>query len=86
MQEVTSCCISMVSDFNADISKPQFFDILHEYSIDHRLYIVDQLSLPRSTYTYVGAAWGTTSWLDHVICIEDAMECVYIGINCRYGI
>ena len=77
MQETASTCISVVGDFNADISKTSVFgDILYKYCNEHSLHIVDKTSLPTSTYTYVSAAWGTTSWLDHVICTEDAMECV----------
>ena len=30
--------------------------------------MVDKTILPADTYTYVSSAWGTTSWLDHVVC------------------
>ena len=57
MQETTSTCISVVGDFNADISKTSVFgDILHKYCHDHSLYITEEVSLPPSTYTYVSAA------------------------------
>ena len=69
--------IFIVGDFNADISKSSAFgSILHDFCNDFSFSIVDKDYLPAETYTYVSPAWGTTSWLDHVICTADARECV----------
>ena len=32
--------------------------------------------LPVDTHSYVSSAWGTTSWLDHVIVTADAKDCI----------
>ena len=74
---INSTCIFIVGDFNADISKSSVFgSILHDFCNDFSFSIVDKDYLPAETYTYVSPAWGTTSWLDHVICTADARGCV----------
>ena len=50
--------------------------ILKDFCNDFSFSIVDKGYLPAETYTYVSSAWGTTSWLDHVICTADARGCV----------
>ena len=75
--DINSTCIFIVGDFNADISKSSAFGrILHDFCDDFSFSIVDNDYLPADTYTYVSSAWGTTSWLDHVICTADARECI----------
>ena len=75
--DINSTCIFIVGDFNADISKSSAFgSILHDFCDDFSFSIVDKDYLPAETYTYVSSAWGTTSWLDHVICTADARECI----------
>ena len=75
--DINSTCIFIVADFNADISKSSAFGrILHDFCDDFSFSIVDKDYLPAETYTYVSSAWGTTSWLDHVICTADARECI----------
>ena len=42
-------------------------------------------TLPDDTYTYVSSAWGTTSWLDHILCSSDASYCtsdIKINYDC----
>ena len=74
---INSTCIFIVGDFNADISKTSVFgSILHDFCNDFSFSIADKDYLPAETYTYVSPAWGTTSWLDHVICTADARGCV----------
>ena len=74
---INSTCIFIVGDFNADISKTSVFGtILQDFCNDFSFSIVDKDYLPAETYTYVSSAWGTTSWLDHVICTADARGCV----------
>ena len=74
---INSTCIFIVGDFNADISKTFVFgSILHNFCNDVSSSIVDKDYLPAGAYTYVSSAWGTTSWLDHVICTADARGCV----------
>ena len=36
-------------------------------------------------YTYVSSSWGTTSWLDHILCSSDASHCtsdIKINYDC----
>ena len=42
------------------------------------------LRLPEETYTYVSDAWGSHSWLDHLISTEDG-NCVITNMSVLYG-
>ena len=66
---INSTCIFIVGDFNADISKTSVFgSILHDFCNDFSFSIADKDYIFLQRRTYVSPAWGTTSWLDHVIC------------------
>ena len=74
---INSTCIFIVGDFIADSSKTSpFGSILCDFCHDNSFTIADKEYLPADTYTYVSSAWGTTSWLDHIVCTADAMSCV----------
>lgn len=76
VQNITSTFVTIVGDFNANISRQSVFgDILQKFCIDNNLNIMDKDDLPEDSYTYVSSAWGTTSWLDHVVCSSDAKYC-----------
>ena len=47
-----------------------------EYCTDVSFNIADANCLPSDSYTHVSPAWGTTSWLDHIICSDDALHCL----------
>ena len=53
-----------------------FGEILLRCCTDNSLIIIDKESLPGDTYTYVSSAWGTISWLDHVVCTYDTKDCI----------
>jgi exonuclease III len=77
VDNINSTCIYIVGDFNADLSKESSFgSILAAFCEDNNLYIADELMLPNDTYTYVSPSWGTTSWLDHVLCTADCIDCI----------
>ena len=40
------------------------------------LFLADKCSLPADSYTYLSPAWGTTSWLDHIMCTHDALSSI----------
>ena len=68
--------ITIVGDFNANLSRSSVFgDILVKFCDDNNLNIVDKDTLPDDTYTYVSSSWGTTSWIDHILCSYDAIHC-----------
>ena len=76
---INSTCVTIIGDFNGDISKKsvfgniyKFLDFCNEYSLS----IYDKDNLMIDTYMYVSSAWGTISWLDHVICTSDANDCI----------
>ena len=50
-------------------------NILVKFCADNNLNIVDKDTLPDDTYTCVSASWGTTSWLNHILCSSDASHC-----------
>ena len=71
------CCIFVAGDFNADMSKKSVFGtIFQDFFNEYSLIISDNDFLPIDTYTYVSVAWGSTSWLDQVICTSDAKDCI----------
>ena len=87
VDNINSTCVTIIGDFNADISKKSVFgniclDFHNEYSLSIILY--DKDNLPIDTYTYVNSAWRTTSWLDHVICTSDANDFI-TNISVLYG-
>ena len=51
-------------------------EALHDFCIENYFTIFDQGYLPADAYTYVSSPWGTTSWLDHVICTADVLACI----------
>ena len=76
ISELNTTCVSVFGDFNADLANSSIFgDILTQYCHDNNLHILDQMFLNTDTYTYVSSAWGTTSWIDHIICTSDAVSC-----------
>ena len=67
----------LFGDFNADLSKTSHFgSILCDFCHDNSFTIADKEYLPTDTCTYVSSAWGTTYWLDNIVCTADAMPCV----------
>ena len=62
----------IVGDFNAELSKiSSFGSILCDFCHDNSFTIADKEYLPADTYNYVSSAWGTTSWLYHIVCTAD---------------
>ena len=59
----------IIGDFNANGRGSTFFTELSEFCTENGLMISDShfLGAANSTYTYVSAAHGTTSWLDHCV-------------------
>ena len=52
-----------------------FGDMLLNFCNANNVDLVDKSILSADTYTYGSSAWGTTSWLDHVVCTSDAKDC-----------
>ena len=62
---------------------PHLEMILLKFCVDNSIDIVDHATLPNDTYTYTSYSWGSTSWLDHVLCTADAKLCT-ISLEVRY--
>ena len=77
VENINSTYITIVGDFNANLSRNSVFgDILVKFCADNNFKIIDKDTLPDDTYTYVSSSWGTTSWLDHILCSSDASHCI----------
>ena len=73
ISELECSCFTIVGDFNANPLTPghsTFSNLLQNFTEDLNLKL-STATLPEDSYTYVSAAWGTHSWLDHVISSED---------------
>ena len=76
IENINTTCIAVIGDFNANLSKQSVFgEMLLNFCSENNSDIVDKTILPADTYTHVSSAWGTTSWLDHVVCTSDAKDC-----------
>jgi exonuclease III len=74
--------VMVIGDFNADptASSHRFGNELKSYCEKENLVISDLIHL-QDSYTYVNAALGVTSWLDHVVCtssMHSLIDQVYI--------
>ena len=60
----------IIGDCNANSNGSTFFTELSEFSSENGLIIsdIDILGATSNTFTFVSAAHGTTSWLDHCLC------------------
>ena len=77
-QEISNTCITVVGDFNSNImSSTVFGDLLLKFCEENNYILADKVKLPADTYTYLSPAWGTTSWLDHILCTADAMLSIH---------
>ena len=86
IDSINSTCVTIVDDFNANLSRASLFgDILLKFCVDNSIYIFDHATLSNDTYTYTSYSWGTTSWLDHVLCTADAKlstSCLDVRYDC----
>ena len=67
LSELDTTCVSILGDWNADISDDSsiFAGHLRQFCSDTGLLLSDEVNLPSDTFT---ERWHTTSWLDH--CLE----------------
>ena len=78
--------VGILGDFNANAYGSPFYLELVEYCSENGFVIsdVEILGSSSSTYTYISAAHGTTSWLDHCICsfsLHSAIQSVCINYD-----
>ena len=72
--ELDHTCFGIVGDWNAnpvDSGNSLFGDLLHNFANDQDLIVSTGQLLPQNSYTFVSSAWGSTSWIDHILSSED---------------
>ena len=75
MKEQNLNNVILTGDFNADPRKGRFWGELKVFMDSFSLFILDE-QLPQDCFTYLCPAKSTTSWLDHVLCTHDLINCV----------
>jgi len=86
LEELDTTCVSVMGDFNANITKNNsvFGQHMEQFCRLNKYVCSSRQNLPHDTYTYVSDAWGTTSWLDHCISTQDAHSSI-CGMYVLYG-
>ena len=74
IEDLHTSTVFVIGDWNADIScdDHSYGSLLRSFCMDQNLNLSSQRLLPSNTFTYISAAWDTTSWLDHCIASHDA--------------
>ena len=71
----TSCyVVGLFGDWNANIRDPVnslFARHMIDFCHDNNYNISTRLMLPDDSYTHVSEAWGSVSWLDHIVSSSD---------------
>ena len=86
LDELDTTCVSIIGDWNGDISDPnsQFARHLKLFCLDNGLVSSDEMLLPSNTFTHMSELWLTTSWLDHCLSSGDG-HTVIIDIAMLYS-
>ena len=77
IQNVENSTFAIIGDFNSNIKptngrvKSKFAKFVFDFCDQNALTLASQNMLPSDSYTYVSERWGTTSWLDLLICSSD---------------
>ena len=75
--------ICIMGDFYCDPVKGRFFQEFSAFASDHSFAMVDVNSLPPDSYTYISSnAAVFTSWLDHILALNDDLVS---DVSVRYG-
>ena len=90
LSELDTSCVSILGDWNADISDVNSMFAIHlkDFCSDTGMVISDEAMLAGDTFTQLSERWHSTSWLDHCLSTSDghnlitAMHVQY-GTSCR---
>ena len=86
IEEVETSCFTILGDWNADIcnlNNSLFAGHMKRFCESNELSISSIAIMPDTTYTFVSAAWGTQSWLDHAVSSADFHNAI-IGMSVQY--
>ena len=69
LSELDNYCVSILGDWNADISdvNSMFATHLKDFCSDTGMVISDEAMLAGDTFTQLSERWHSTSWLDHCL-------------------
>ena len=78
LSELDTTCVSILGDWNADISDDSsiFAGHLRQFCSDTGLLLSDEANLPSDTFTHFSERWNTTSWLDHSLSSKDGRNLI----------
>ena len=77
INELDSTCYAIFGDWNADpcdLDNSLFASHLIDFCDDNNCILADKALLPSDSYTYVSSAWGSKSWLDHLLVSQDVFD------------
>ena len=86
LSELDTSCVSILGDWNADISyvNSMFATHLKDFCSDTGLVISDEAMLAGDTFTQLIERWQSTSWLDHCLSTSDGHNLI-TAMHVQYG-
>lgn len=84
IQDATTSRVMVIGDWNAHFGRP-FGQLMAEFCRDNGLTVSDWSILDDDTYTFVNAATGSTSWIDHCVSTTGAHDLI-TGMEVRYDL
>ena len=77
--DLDTTCFVIVGDWNANIrngGESMFARHMSQLCMDNSYILSSQALLPTESYTHVSEAWGSVSWLDHIVSSADFHHCI----------
>ena len=77
--DLDTTCFVIVGDWNANIrngGESMFARHMSQLCTDNSYILSSQALLPTESYTHVSEAWGSVSWLDHIVSSADFHHCI----------
>ena len=71
--DLDTTCFVIVGDWNANV---RHGGKSMSQCMDNSYILSSQALLPTESYTHVSEAWGSVSWLDHIVSSDDFQHCV----------
>ena len=76
--DLDTTCFVIVWDWNANIrngGESMFARHMSQLCMDNSYILSSQALLPTESYTHVSEAWGSVSWLNHIVSSADFHHC-----------
>ena len=83
VEELDTTCISVLGDWNSDISDSESVFCRHfkQFCEENSWLLSSELLLPANSFTYLSERWDSTSWLDHCVSTSDGhnvIQSIYV--------